>query len=107
MKPMGDALLRAFPWLDAVFSGEADRAFPDSAKALISGRGGLSMGLLDCGEFPDIGAVPRPDYDDYFDLILHLQGPEGLPRGFEPILYFESSRGCWWGGRSTRVRSAA
>lgn len=104
--PMGRALFDAYPFLDAVFSGESDFRFPLAMEAFFqTGRlpSGPEVhvrpwlqgpGLLPGGAVEDMDALPVPMFDDYFrDLEasgLELRAP-GLP--------FETSRGCWWGAK--------
>ena len=38
-------------------------------------------------------ALPYPDFDDYF--ARHAASP--LEEEIEALLFFETSRGCWWG----------
>ena len=37
--------------------------------------------------------LPYPDFDDYFDRLRRST----LREQIEPLLFFETSRGCWWG----------
>lgn len=41
----------------------------------------------------DLDALPYPDFDDYF--ARHAASP--LKDQVEALLFFETSRGCWWG----------
>lgn len=41
----------------------------------------------------DLDSLPYPDFDDYFGR--YATSP--LKEYFEPLLFFETSRGCWWG----------
>jgi ribosomal peptide maturation radical SAM protein 1 len=41
----------------------------------------------------DLDALPYPDFDDYFSRL--ERSP--LRAQIEPLLFFETSRGCWWG----------
>lgn len=51
-------------------------------------RGSATVALVE-----DLDALPYPDFDDYF---ARLQR-SGLREQIEPLLFFETSRGCWWG----------
>jgi ribosomal peptide maturation radical SAM protein 1 len=109
------------PWIDYVFSGEADEVFPELCRRLLArGSGGPPPPDLDeglegvigprwrgAGGAPDPTGPPRarvgemdrspvPDYDDYFAAL------EDSPVGefVEPGLLVETSRGCWWGAVS-------
>lgn len=104
--PMGRALFEAYPFLDAVFSGESDLSFPAAMAAFLeTGRmpGGPDLhlrpwlqgpGLLPGGAVEDMDALPFPAFDDYFEDLAasHLDLPN-------PGLMFETSRGCWWGAK--------
>jgi ribosomal peptide maturation radical SAM protein 1 len=103
---MGPELLRQFPEIDYVFSGEADRTFPAFARERIhEGRqghedsGGERAGLArrclgwESGPVENLDELPYPDFDDYFARF--ARSP--LFGEIEPLLVFETSRGCWWG----------
>lgn len=100
---MGRALLDAYPFLDAVCSGEADRTFPALISAVLAGEPPPSMnGLLTSGgdEPPrsadpvaDLDALPDPDFDDYFDQRLLTTLSDFEP----PSMLVQGSRGCSWG----------
>jgi ribosomal peptide maturation radical SAM protein 1 len=109
---MGLTLLRNFPFLDAVFSGEADATLPRFIQDL---RSGQRLGPIDgifhrlsgqeavperwTSPIDDLGALPYPDYDDYFarahasPLWSSIKGP------VTPMVCLETSRGCWWGAK--------
>lgn len=104
--PMGRALLAAFPFIDHVFSGEADRTFPAFVERLLAGerpyssdpsvysRGDAEAG----GEVSpvlDLDALPIPDFSDYFRAIETVPFRERV----HPAILFETSRGCWWGAK--------
>lgn len=105
--PMGLALHRCFPFLDYVFSGEADHSFPDFVKRLINhepvtdvrglvyrkGRESIFTGPTE--PVTDMDALPFPDYDDYF---AQLEGTS-IPRHTSSMVQIETSRGCWWGAK--------
>jgi len=52
------------------------------------GRAGVQVGIVD-----DLDALPYPNLDDYFARLER----SGLREQIEPLLFFEASRGCWWG----------
>ena len=106
--PMGVALARSFPEVDAVVRGEVEHILPDLVRDLIRGgpigfRPGRCLpvdGLpvveasahLSAGE---LDALPMPDFSDYFD---HLAKSSFRDRIADQIaLPVEASRGCWWG----------
>lgn len=106
--PMGRALFDQHPFLDAVFSGEADHRFPDAMAAfLATGRipaeGGIHVRPWIAGAAAEasgrpsvpasMDALPVPDFTDYFQDLqaLGLEIPGGS------AILFETSRGCWWG----------
>ncbi len=102
---MGEQLIAAYDCFDAVFSGEADWIFPEMVERLRRGRpcaGIPGIHLRGNGDAAppvmttDLDAIPDSNFDDYFE---QLEG-----RSFEPSiqasLYFETSRGCWWGEKA-------
>lgn len=112
--PMGVELLRQFPQIDYVFLGEADESFPAFVEQMLAGRTTRidgAVGRCDIpprgtvcqyasasacaarGRFVDLDALPDPDFDDYF--CRWSNSP--LRNEVDPLLYFETSRGCWWG----------
>jgi ribosomal peptide maturation radical SAM protein 1 len=104
--PMGAALLRAFPQVDAVVRGEAEGVLAELALRVIAGepvpaldgvcRRGVDGELEECGlraPEPAMEDVPCPRYDEYFERL----GRSPLATAILPQLPFESARGCWWG----------
>lgn len=107
---MGLELLRQFPEIDYVFLGEADLTIVPVVEQVLAGRpvdlppgvvGRESVAGLPVTAAPnsasflvrDLDALPYPDFDDYFARL----GRSWLRREFDPLLFFETSRGCWWG----------
>ncbi len=118
--PMGIELLRRFPEIDYVFLGEADLTFPPVVEQILAGeRVHLPPGVLgrdalaaempccdqprpaaaallaDPGTFMvrSMDELPYPDFDVYFARLR----ASPLASRIEPLLFFETSRGCWWG----------
>jgi ribosomal peptide maturation radical SAM protein 1 len=107
--PMGVALHRAFPWIDAVVRGEGEQVVAGLMTDLLSGglirrQPGLCYRQGDeCFEIeqrPEARAMddaPIPNYDEYFDRVRGLSfSSEILPDVNIPI---ETARGCWWGAK--------
>jgi ribosomal peptide maturation radical SAM protein 1 len=113
--PMGAVIAQEVDAIDAVFSGPALHTFPQFLEQLLAGGpGGVHTipGVLtakNChdpaqretvGRERDIDDFFTPDYTGFVaDFDAHrsrLGGPETA----KPILFFETSRGCWWGQRS-------
>jgi ribosomal peptide maturation radical SAM protein 1 len=104
---MGWSLLRAFPEIDFVISGEGEKPLAHLARWVFKPEAsdkpapfpGLfcrgQEGDIPSGKFSqirDLDALPLPDYDDYF---LHLKSLAPQSRFF-PKIPMEISRGCWW-----------
>jgi ribosomal peptide maturation radical SAM protein 1 len=102
---MGVQLHRSFPFIDYVFSGEADITFPRLIEGLregqdvhlipglISRRDGNSIfSDLHPERVHDLDTLPYPDYDDYFE-----QEGQFLSAPGPGYVLMETSRGCWWG----------
>ncbi len=122
---MGYALWQCFPEIDYVFVGEADYSFPALVQGILEGSlAELPPGVVGwpdayravpderqerprqerrelgtLGDVPgsaeilDLDDLPYPDFDDYLQRL--QQSP--VRHELEPFLFFEGSRGCWWG----------
>jgi ribosomal peptide maturation radical SAM protein 1 len=109
---MGAELIRSFPVVDAVISGEPDIAYPELIRRVMNGVSPCGMkgvytreninSVFEAGSFPSADRViqlddlPQPDFDDFFEQ--HEQN--GFDHTFKKQIHFETSRGCWWGERS-------
>lgn len=101
--PMGLQMIRSFPWIDYVCTGEGDVVVPRFLVQLLRhgdtrpvpgmlGRGKTSE-LSRPAMVTQIDELPVPDYTDYF--AQHATWP--LRERVNPKLLIESARGCWWG----------
>jgi ribosomal peptide maturation radical SAM protein 1 len=106
---MGVELIRQFPFVDAVVSGEAEIVFPQMVQSILAGKppsglqGVYTQNLQPTEstneKYPNAHFVhnmddlPFMNYDDYYE---QLEASDiKLPSN--PINLFETSRGCWWG----------
>ncbi len=101
---MGYEMLRSFQEIDAVAVGEADRIVSKLFRALhndeplddINGIGFRRDGeVIRTEALPllrDLDWLPQPEYSSYFEHYAKLDEEE-----LKPWVFFESSRGCWWG----------
>ncbi|MFF3767590.1 RiPP maturation radical SAM C-methyltransferase [Streptomyces sp. NPDC001922] len=112
--PMGAVIAEQVPAVDYVFSGPALDTFPAFVETLIDGAPEAADGIpgivsrRNChdprfrkalGTDHDIDDVILPDYDSFLRSL--QEHPELRRTGTsEPMLFFETSRGCWWGQRS-------
>jgi ribosomal peptide maturation radical SAM protein 1 len=106
---IGEAMLRAFPWVDAVYYGDAEAGLPTFVRdLLVDARATCpfaSTRRADGTIHPAKGTAvaqgeqfATPNYDEYFQRLRRLK-----LGALKAVLYmpFESSRGCWWGAKST------
>jgi ribosomal peptide maturation radical SAM protein 1 len=109
---MGAEAVRQFPFLDAVVSGEGEHVLPELVRRVLaseplSGLPGVrTRDRVDeefrTGTFPNAPTIPRlddlpyPDFRDFYEQF----GASRYSREWETSLFFETSRGCWWGERS-------
>jgi ribosomal peptide maturation radical SAM protein 1 len=106
---MGLQLMRSFPWIDYVCSGESDVSFTALLRHLLRDGPGAIPGVFDRTRQPAAGQpaevvaadpienldrLPHPDFDDYFEQKSHSTA-EALGR----LVVVETARGCWWGAR--------
>lgn len=100
MSPMGDEFAEIFPWIDYVFSGEADTVFPDFCEAYLRQGGRPLSRLIRCAPITDMRVCAAPDFTDYFSALRHFQKRGQLPTTLPEFITLESSRGCWWGEKN-------
>ena len=106
---MGAETVRQFPFVDAAVSGEGDLIFPEIVQRVFKGTScaGLEgvktretvkreflFGSFDnAPPVRDMNALPYPDFEDFFTEF----NATGFKSTWQPRLFFETSRGCWWG----------
>jgi ribosomal peptide maturation radical SAM protein 1 len=88
--PAGSAVAAHFPWLDAVFTGYADKTFPRWVRELPKGRGAV---IAADDEPIVLDDVPVPEFGEYFRRLRQLR----LTGRVRPQVPLEIARGCWWG----------
>jgi ribosomal peptide maturation radical SAM protein 1 len=103
--PMGEAMFRAYPVLDAVLVGPGEIAFPRLVRAILDGEEHIRIPGVhwrrpgaDAPPYQNPGVAPEPTmedlpyayYDDFYE-IWPIDSPQ------RPMVPFEGSRGCWWG----------
>lgn len=103
---MGLQMIRSFPWIDYVCSGESDISFPRLLDQLAAGdvekpvpagvlRRGAAEAPARSAAIMQMDSLAYPHFDDYFDRLAASQ----LAGQFDGHLVFETSRGCWWGAK--------
>jgi len=91
--PMGVALQQRFPFVDLVFSGEADVSFPATLEARRHDR---DAPVVPASTIDNLDQLPVPDFDAYFE----QRRSHPSIAAHTPQMVFETARGCWWGERS-------
>lgn len=107
--PMGPEIVKNVEWVDYVFSGSALVSFPDFVEGLLDGdtsrcdrisgifsKNDTLVAKSPVGEERPLDAVLDLDYGPFLDAL----EDNFTELGIEPILLFETSRGCWWGQRA-------
>ncbi len=105
---MGREVIRQFPFVDAVVSGEADLTFPELVRRVLNyesladlpnvfaqNNSSAVTQSTASAAVENLDALPYPDYDDYFAQLRATSFHETL----EPNLLLETARGCWWGAK--------
>jgi ribosomal peptide maturation radical SAM protein 1 len=105
---MGIEFLKGFPWIDYIVHGEAEQSFPMLLHQLAEGisdvdvpgvsfrRAGEAISRHDQARpLANLEESPMPDYSDYMRTAEEL----GWRKKVRLRLYFEGSRGCWWGAK--------
>jgi magnesium-protoporphyrin IX monomethyl ester (oxidative) cyclase len=114
--PMGAVLAEDVPAVDFIFSGPALHTFPEFVQCILDGKPELAdniPGVMSqrnaavpkfrkaIGRDRDIDDYVQPEYQSFIDKFSACQDALRDDAGTaEPTLYFETSRGCWWGQRS-------
>jgi ribosomal peptide maturation radical SAM protein 1 len=110
--PMGAILAENCPDIDFTFSGPSLRSFIEFLRCKLQGneqglhaiRGIISKENCRDARYRTIGGDSNiddyfdPDYKSFVEAFRREKVSIGSSR--KPILYFETSRGCWWGQRS-------
>lgn len=111
--PMGPVIVENCPAVDFVFSGPSLRSFLDFLRCKLQGneqglhaiRGVVSKENCrdtrlrsSIGEDHDINDYFAPNYKGFVEAFSREKISISISR--KPVLYFETSRGCWWGERS-------
>ncbi len=108
---MGAETLRQFTFVDATVSGEGDIVFPELVERVLTAKPlddlqGVRTQESVASDFEQerfsharsidaMDGLPYPDYSDFFDQFRR----SGFGRTWQPRIYFETSRGCWWGAK--------
>src|SRR5262249_23085465 len=105
---MGVETIRQFPFVDAIVSGEAGHGFPELAARVaaadpIPDLPGVVTQATPARSAPasptaavtDLDGLPFPEYRDYF----HQFARSRFAGRWQPSVFVETSRGCWWGER--------
>jgi ribosomal peptide maturation radical SAM protein 1 len=102
---MGLQMIRSFPWIDYVSTGEADLSFPLFLERLLrEGNGDPLPGILKHGESTELTSpdpveimddLPIPDFTEYYERV----DKSAIKASINPCILLETSRGCWWGAK--------
>lgn len=107
--PMGPALMRVCPYVDAIVCVEGEVAFPEVVRRVRQGEGLRKVpGVISRTAADELVGTPKAslyhtveaprelNFDGYFARLERL----GLADRIPVWLPFESSRGCWWGEKN-------
>jgi ribosomal peptide maturation radical SAM protein 1 len=100
---MGFELIKSFPWIDYVCTGEGDEVLPQFLDELVqTGVAPPVPGILkqrNCESLTTpapvrrMDSLPVPNYSSYFEALRSSQ----IGSSIQPRLLIETARGCWWG----------
>ena len=110
---MGAEIIKNFPSVDAVVSGEGEPVFSEIVQRVLSGKSisdihGVytkdnikKINYVNTLPVTDMDSLPCPDYDDFFEQWNNSslsKNPDIINnKYYRPVIHFETSRGCWWG----------
>ena len=102
---MGLQMIRSFPWIDYVSTGEADISLPLLLERILrEGSDEPVPGMLKRGRdtelsWPDpvkeMDSLPIPDFGEYYARL----DASSLREQITPCLLIQTARGCWWGAK--------
>jgi ribosomal peptide maturation radical SAM protein 1 len=102
---MGLEYFKAFPWIDYAVLGEAEPVLPKLMEAIdtnseppdgVAHRKNGTVVFERCTEtFQNFADYGPPDYSDFYDQIKQIDPNSPLLEN--PIVLYETARGCWWG----------
>ena len=96
---MAHGLAEVAPFVDYIFSGECESAFPVFLKQFIVGKG-PAKGVIEGSPCQNMDAIPTPDFREYYEQLEALFPNSELHQANAIWLPYESSRGCWWGQKN-------
>ncbi|MGQ0717386.1 MAG: RiPP maturation radical SAM C-methyltransferase [Pseudonocardiales bacterium] len=103
-RPMGEAVMNTYPFVDLVVQGEGEAAVAAMCAATDSSELASAPGIVVRGEtglvvsppvVQPVDATPVPRYDEYFHRLRTLPWSDLIMPNV--ALPFQMSRGCWWG----------
>ena len=102
---MGLQMIRSFPWIDYVSTGEADISLPLLLERILSeGSDEPVPGMLKRGRDTELSwpepveqmdSLPIPDFSEYYARL----DVSPLKEMITPCLLIQTARGCWWGAK--------
>tara|TARA_B100000686_G_scaffold326152_1_gene383688 strand:+ start:104 stop:1864 length:1761 start_codon:yes stop_codon:yes gene_type:complete len=102
---MGLEYSRAFDWIDYAVLGEAENILPPFLEALETGApvpDGIAYRVQGDIFYRESHEITRdftasglPDYQDYFKQLRQIDPQSQMMEN--PIVLYETARGCWWG----------
>jgi ribosomal peptide maturation radical SAM protein 1 len=102
---MGLQMIRSFPWIDYVSTGEADISLPLLLERILrEGSDEPVPGMLKRGRDTELSwpepvkemdSLPYPDFGEYYARL----DASPLKESITPALLIETARGCWWGAK--------
>lgn len=82
--------------IDYVFDGEGEIAFAEFIDDLLKHRK-PNRRVVHCGIVPDLDTIPIVDYSEYYEQMQYFLPESIYTKGYQIVLPYETSRGCWWG----------
>ena len=102
---MGLQMIRSFPWIDYVSTGEADISLPLLLERILrEGSDEPVPGMLKRGRDTELSwpepveemdSLPVPDFSEYYARL----DASPLKEMITPCLLIQTARGCWWGAK--------
>lgn len=94
-REMAEGILSLSNKIDYVFSGKGELSFPNFLKDVFNSKAPKNK-IIQSGKPVDVEDIPLMDYTHFYEQLHHFSIDTKIPKD-NILLFYETSRGCWWG----------
>lgn len=92
---MAEGILSLSNKIDYVFSGKSELSFPQFLKNIFNSKAPKNK-IIQSGKAINVEDIPLMDYTHFYEQLHHFYLYTQIPKD-KIQLFYETSRGCWWG----------